>query len=166
MGDSKNTTNLGSAFSAYLKNNGLRETFERRVIVDAVSEYTTHFDLDSLAKSIEDKGKHISRATLYNTISLLIKADLVRRQQFADGQYHYNSINTLPSGNQLHLICNVCGKVTDLRNNSVIKELGNMKFGTFSPEYISLSVYGTCARCARRQRSASRAKTNQLNLFK
>ena len=68
MGDSKNTTNLGSAFSAYLKNNGLRETFERRVIVDAVSEYTTHFDLDSLAKSIEDKGKHISRATLYNTI--------------------------------------------------------------------------------------------------
>lgn len=166
MGDSKNTTNLGSAFSAYLKTNGLRETFERKVIVEAVSERDGHFDLDALSNSIERKGKHISRATLYNTISLLIKADLVRRQQFADGQYHYNSISSLPSGNQLHLICNVCGKVTDLRNNTVIKELDNMKFGSFSPEYISLSVYGTCARCARRQRKPSRGKTNQSDLIK
>ena len=166
MADSKNMTGLNSAFLAYLKKNGLRETFERKAIVESVAEYKGHFSLEELSDSIMLKGKRISRATLYNTISLLVKAGLVRRQQFADGRYHYDCTLALPSGNQLHLICTVCGKVTDLRNNSVIKELGNMKFGSFAPDYISLSVYGTCSRCARRQRREEASATNQLKLFK
>lgn len=142
--------------------NGLRETFERKVIVETIAECRGNFDLESLATMISAKGKRISRATLYNTLSLLIKADLVRRQQFADGQYHYDCTLRLPAGNQLHLICNTCGKITDLRNNAIIKDLSNMKFGSFAPEYISLSVYGTCARCAKRQRSTAAGQQKPL----
>lgn len=164
MGESKNIS-LSAAFLAYLKQNGLRETYERKVIIEALSQFVGHFDLKSLAANIMSTGHRVSRATLYNTVSLLVKADLVRRQQFSNGQYLYECTLRLPAGNQLHLICNTCGKITDLRNTNVTRELNRMKFGSFAPEYISMSVYGTCAKCARRQRRNSSMSAQQLKLF-
>lgn len=152
MSDSRNTSGLAAAFTSYLKEHRLRETYERKVVIQALSQFTGHFDLETVASAIDSNGERVSRATIYNTVSLLVKANLVRRQQFADGQYFYECALRLPSGNQLHLICNVCGKITDLRNSTVTKELNDMKFGSFSPEYISMSVYGTCSRCMRRIR--------------
>ncbi len=152
-----------TAFNSYLRAHRLRETYERKVVIQALSQCPGHFDLETLSYAISSNGDRVSRATIYNTIALLMKANLVRRQQFADGQYLYECTLRLPSGNQLHLICNVCGKITDLRSSTVTKELGNMKFGSFSPEYVSMSVYGTCARCSRRiRRETGEQKTAQF----
>lgn len=158
MSDSKNTTGLVAAFISYLKEHRLRETYERKVVIRALSQCQGHFDTESLAKAISSGGERVSKATLYNTIALLVKAGLVRRQQFADGQYIYECTLRMPSGNQSYLICNECGKITDLRSTTVTKLLEDMKFGSFSPEYISMSVYGTCARCSRRIRREASGK--------
>ena len=158
MSDCKNTTGLVTAFNSYLKEHKLRETYERKVVIQALSQCQGYFDAGSLAKIISSGGERVSKATLYNTISLLVKAGLVRRQQFADGQHIYECTLRMPSGNQSYLICNECGKITDLRSSTVTKMLDEMKFGSFSPEYISMSVYGTCARCTRRIRREASGK--------
>lgn len=166
MSDSKTNTSLYATFQAYLKTNGLRETYERRKIVDALAEHKGKFDLEQLALIMSGHGARISRATLYNTVALLVKAGLVRRQQFADGQINYECTQRLPAGNQLHTLCTECGKVADIRNSAVIRELSDMKFGTFNPQYISMTVYGICSRCSRRLRRQEQAATNQLKLFR
>lgn len=166
MSEPKANVTIKTLFQTYLKQNGLRDTYERRTVADALNDCAEHFDLDQLSLIIETKGGHVSRATLYNTITLLLKAELIRRQQFAHGRVLYECVNRLPSGNQLHLVCTDCGKITDVRSSAVIKEISGMKFGSFVPDYVSLTVYGLCSRCARRQRRQAMASTDQLKLFK
>ncbi|MDE7386210.1 MAG: transcriptional repressor [Muribaculaceae bacterium] len=160
MADNKTADLLYTTFMSYLRQNKLRETYERRVIAQTVGLLGERFDIDSLTVLLESKGEHISRATVYNTISLLVKAMLVVRHQFDSGQYFYEVQSAARNSNRLHLICTTCGKVSNMRSNKIVREVSEMKFGTFTPDYITLSVYGICSKCAKRSRR------DQLNLFK
>ncbi|MDE7473409.1 MAG: transcriptional repressor [Muribaculaceae bacterium] len=160
MSDSKTNDSLYTAFMAFLKQNKLRETYERRVVAQAVASFGDRFDIDSLMALLDANGEHISRATVYNTITLLVKSMLIVRQQFDSGQCFYEIQSVPHCQNRFHLICTICGKVSNMRNNKIVRQVSEMKFGTFVPEYITMSVYGTCSKCARQ------LKRDQLNMIK
>lgn len=144
----------------------MRDTYERQAIADAITDCPEHFDPEQVGEVVRAKGISVSRATVYNTIKLMTKAGLVRCHRFADGKYLYECVNKLSTTNQLHLVCTECGKIRDLRNSAIIKEIGSMKFGTFSPTYVSMTVYGACSRCAKKLRKQAEGATDQLKLFK
>ena len=165
MTDEKNNVILDS-FASYLKSKGMRETYERTTILKTIIELSKSFDFQMLSSVLGNKGSQICRATVFNTLSLLVKSGILRRQSFADGQYIYELVSQLPSGNQLHLLCTSCGKISDFRNSAIIRELGHMKFGTFTPSYLSLTVYGLCAKCQRKYKRTIEKDNLQLKLFK
>jgi Fur family ferric uptake transcriptional regulator len=95
---------------------------------------------------MKNKKYRVSRATLYNTIELLMECKLVRRHQFGKNQAQYEK--SLVSGQHDHLICSDCKNVIEfcdprIQNiKNTVEELLGFKVSSHS-----LNMYGNCKEC-------------------
>ncbi len=156
MGEKNVKETVKQIFTEYLEANGHRKTPERYAILDTIYSINGHFDIDMLYSQMMDQENfRVSRATLYNTIILLMDAKLVIKHLFGNSSQYEKSFNI---ETHHHLICTQCGKVTEFQNETLKSAIANTKLNRFQISHYSLYIYGICGKCAYAKK---RKKTNK-----
>ena len=155
-----NTDILRNQFSDYLKNKKLRNTTERNAIFTAVSQTKEPFTLDMIRQQLDNLHFPVSRASVYNTIVLLLDANIVVRHQFTSViiQYELKYIAEQYS----YAICTRCGTVCKVKNDKLKKLLSDYKVPKFTIEYYVVEFYGLCSKCKFRIAQQEK-KQNKIN---
>ena len=155
--ESKPNSVIVEDFDKFLGEHGKRRTPERFKILESALEFAKQFTIEDLIDAMGAKNFIVSKATVYNTVLLLVEAGVLRHFS-VENRSHYERADNVSF---IHLKCKHCGKVKLVKDPNFMAYMNARKFMAFTTSYYNLTVYGVCNDCARRIKQMKR-KTNSI----
>ena len=104
-------------FKRLLHEEGLKLTPQRVEVFREVCDSDEHREAEEIFLSLRQREVNISRATVYRTMDILYKHDLVQRMDIGDGKWRYE--HWLDCRQHDHLICIRCGTIVEFLNHQI-----------------------------------------------
>ena len=136
-----------------LRENSLKLTGQRQKILNLLIENKEkHLNAEEIHRQLQEKGEKVGIATIYRTIGLLEKLNMIARLYLDDGsiRYQVNDPNQLHEHH--HLICNRCGHIVDMEDDlmdSLEREI--KKLYGFKVLNHKVKFYGICKTCLKKE---------------
>lgn len=133
-------------FVDYIADRGLKNTPQRRVIVDVFFKSGKHLSTEELYNAVRKQDSSIGQATVYRTLKLLCDAGLAKELHFGDTTARYEPVED--DSHHDHLICTACGKnqeVMDATIERLQEELAE-RHGFILTSH-KMILYGICDSC-------------------
>ncbi len=129
-------------FLTFLKK-GYRITPQRFEVLDTALDMKNHFTADDLFLMMKNAGSKVSRATVYNTLELLVKCDLLSQRIFNQSTTRYE-VN-FDRRQHDHIICEGCGKIWEFSDPDIQKIVDKVakKFNMEPSGYV-FNIYAKC----------------------
>lgn len=132
---------------AHLQLNKRRCTAERDLVLHYCCEMSPTFTPDKLVERA--KQDHVSRATVYNTLGLLVDAHIVQVLERHWGMKTQEYELVTPNTTKCFTRCIRCGRIAEFKDNIIADRLKERRYNNFQMESYSLYVYGKCITCRR-----------------
>ena len=134
---------LHQVFEAYLGKLGLRQTKQRKIIIDAVLSSPPHFDVETVAKIAKNMDNSIGLATVYRTLKMMVDSKILIERHFNDQRacFEFTSEDT----HHDHLICNQCGAIIEFLDEEIERRQEEItKKSGFTLTSHKMELFGDC----------------------
>ena len=137
---------LLNRFKEALKKEGLKYTPQRTAVLEEIIKDKGHRESEEIYLALKKSGQHVSRATIYRTMDILVNNGFARKMNLGDGRARYESKVNSPHHD--HLVCMDCGliiefmdqKIEDLQDEIAIQYEFQLK------RHIH-QLFGLCKKC-------------------
>lgn len=130
-------------FREFLKAGKHRITPERFEVLDFALAFNDHFTADELYLNMREGKSNISRATVYNSLELVVKCKMLAKRNFGENKTFYES--SYNRQNHGHLICKTCGNIIEFNNAKVSEIVDNIVAqNNFTPDSFQFNIFGNC----------------------
>ncbi len=129
-----------------LSEHGYRLTPQRMMVLSAIENSDNHISAEEIYAQVVAKYPHVNISTVYRTLELLKRLDLVTETDLGGGRVRYHPAD---KGHHHHLVCQECGKIIDL-DETLLSSLKSMlrREYKFSADLRHLAIFGRCANCS------------------
>lgn len=142
-------------YEEFLKSRGLRNTSQKKFLLDQVFNRHEHFDADLLIEQLPSRGSdnYVSRPTVYRTLKEFVDAGLLHRFEL-DGRSMYELNYGYPEHD--HLYCTKCRQLIEFTSEELVRLRDQVaRTHRFRVKDHRLIIQGICDACAK-QRSVGR----------
>ncbi|MGI9625869.1 MAG: Fur family transcriptional regulator [Longimicrobiales bacterium] len=113
-------------FSRYLREQGLPVTQQRMAVAEAVFTSPEHQSVEDLGARLREQGLRLGKATIYRTLDVLVRSELVEEHDFGEGFKRYeHRLSKDPVHH--HLVCSESGEIIEFRSEElerIVEEVG------------------------------------------
>ena len=102
-----------------LHKENLRYNQQRQEVWDEICVSDEHQDVENIYNSLRKRQIKVSRATVYRTIDVLVKNNLVRRLNLDDGRSRFE--NKIGVEHHDHIVCLDCRKIVEFMDETIEK---------------------------------------------
>ena len=133
-------------FRDFLRAKGLKFTPQRIAVLKEITDGHGHRECEDIYLALKRNGKHISRATVYRTMDILIQNDFARKMELGDGRVRYES--KVGSPHHDHLICTSCENIVEFVDQDIEELQENIaKRNNFILSRHTHQLFGLCKKC-------------------